>query len=130
MRIAHEIQRHVQSFRWKQGAQARGPFDERDALGEGVFDIQFDRLIGLLQTIEIEMPDAPTAGLLIHLHQGECGARHIFLADEGASEEGLAGAQIAGQRDDIPGPGDAGNAAGQRGRRRLVGQRQAPFGER
>src|SRR5581483_10972237 len=69
----------------KQGAETLRPFDQRYALGEGILDVELDRLLRVAQAVEIEMP-YPPAGALVDLHQGEGRARHLPFPDEGAGE--------------------------------------------
>src|SRR6185312_16237672 len=61
-----------------------------------------------LQPIAVEMPDRSSAEL-VGLHQGEGRARHLerlagARLQEGAREGGLAGAEIAPQRDHVADP--------------------------
>ena len=52
-----EIQRDLQPVRRQQRPQPLRPFDQGDALGEGILDIELDGLLGVLQAVEVEMPD-------------------------------------------------------------------------
>src|SRR5258708_29063037 len=76
------------------------PFDQHDALGQGVFPAQLEDLLGRLETIEVEVPKGALRRL-VNLDQGEGRAGHDQLvvagrgAQDGAGQRGLAAAEVA-----------------------------------
>ena len=77
-------------------------------LGRDVVEAELGELGRPGQPVEIGVHQRE-ARQLIGLHQGEGRARHFDrlvageMADQGAGESGLAGAEIAGQRDQVAG---------------------------
>src|SRR5690242_17685924 len=77
----------------QQPPQPLRPFDQHDALGQGIFPAELVDLFGRLQAIEIEMPKGAALSL-IDLEQGEGRAGHDQVgiagcrAQDGAGQRG------------------------------------------
>ena len=77
----------VEALRGQVGAEAFRPFDQRDALGEGVLCAQFEGVAGVGEAKEVKMIDRAVRDL-IDLDQGEGRARHFLAATTGVDEGG------------------------------------------
>src|SRR4029079_5834218 len=86
-------------------AQPIRPFHQHNAVRARLIETELDGLLRLLQAIKIEMPDR-TLICFISLHQCKSRARHFFThterAKEAACEGGLAAAETALQKDEVP----------------------------
>ena len=111
------------------GPGAVGPFDQRDQPLDILDQADVVELVGRADAVEIGMEHGP-ARCLVALQQGEGRARRLELrvlgelAQDGAGEQGLAGAEMAGERDDVAGLQDRGEIAGERDGRGLVGEHE------
>ena len=98
---------------------AVGPFQQRHGAVGHVLEAEFGELARPRQTVEIGMHQRKSRQL-VGLHQREGRARHLDrgvageLADERAGKCGLAGAEIAGQRDQVTGFDGCGDVHHQR----------------
>ena len=115
----------------QQSPQPLGPFDQRNGAAECVLDAEFDCVLGGFQPEQVEVPDRGIrlADGLVDLDKRERRARHLFVgarprSDEGASENRLAGAEIAAKGEDVAAPGDGRQPDRERFCRGLVRQRQ------
>ena len=107
---------------------AVGPFQEDHATLGDIREAEFGELGRPRQPVEIGMHHGKTRQL-VGLHQRERRARHFDgfiageMADERAGKGGLAGAEIAGQRDQVAGFDQRGDVEHQSMRCPLVGER-------
>ena len=108
-------------------AGAVGPFHHHHGAGN-VVDAELGELAQSGQTVEVGMHEGELRQV-IGLHQGEGRARHLDLrtagemGDHGAHQRGLAGAEAAGQRDEVAGRQQVREVDGETPRRVLVGER-------
>jgi cysteine desulfurase/selenocysteine lyase len=117
---------HVEPVGRQQGAEAIRPFDQRDAVGEGVFNAEFQGFIRTLEAVEVEMENRDRP-VLVGLEQGKGRAGDFFIAtarhtDEGAGKAGFAGAEIADQGEHVTLAADAGQSCGKLSGGRFIGQ--------
>lgn len=88
-----------------QRAQALRPFDERNAVGEGVLDTQLISVLRLLEPIKIEMPYRDSGNGVVNFDQGEGWAWDLpgtaKRADEGTGKGRLAAPQRPTQADHV-----------------------------
>ena len=126
-----ERERDVEPFRGRVDAGALWPFDENERVLGHFLPAESLELRVRLQAEEIGM-DQREALVLIDLHQGEGGARHLDRgiaqdrADQASGEGRLADAEPSGQGDEIAGADEACEVAGETRRLGLAGHHERP----
>src|SRR5690242_16387901 len=69
-------QAQIEAPRGERRAEPFRPFEENDAVDEGLLEAELEDLLGALQPVEVEMPD-DAARRLIGLDEREGRARHL-----------------------------------------------------
>ena len=118
--------RQIEPLGGQQRPQPLGPFDQTDAVVEGVLEAELIDRLGALDAVQIEMPQGE-AGEIIILHQGETGAGNLHpMACEGldhmARQGGFPGAEHAAEPDKITSPEQPGQPLGESSRGVEVGK--------
>ncbi len=125
------VKRDVEPFRGRVDAGALWPFDENERVLGHFLPAERLELGARLQAEEIGM-DQREALVLIDLHQGEGGARHLDRgiaqdrADQASGEGRLADAEPSGQGDEIAGTDEACEVAGETRRLGFAGHHDRP----
>ena len=125
--VAGDGEGNVEASGGKAIPGALRPFDQRDTSGQRLVEADLVDLVRSGQPVEVEMGDRQSRQR-IGLNQREGRARHLDArvvgdgADEGAGEGGLAGAEIAVERDHVAGGERRRHILGEGGGRRLVGE--------
>src|SRR6266487_6294834 len=124
-----EMKGDVEPIGRQQSVRAIGPFEQGGGALDRFFEAELDELARLGNPIEIGV-DQRKARQRVALDERERRARHFEplvlgeSANQRARERGLAGAEIAGERNEIAGGEDGGDIRGQPARRLLVRKHQ------
>ncbi len=134
--VRRRVEGDVEPIAGEAAAGPLRPFDEDERPVGRLLPTELRELGRLLDAEQVGVDDRELAAVLhralVDLEEGEGRARHLEIgladeiADEGAREGRLAGAEVAGQGDEIAGLDERGDVGGKRDRRRLVGDVDQP----
>ena len=108
LELGCERERDVEAVGRQKAGRAVRPFDQHHGAFRQVVEAELGKLCRTRQPVEVGMHQRKLRQV-VDLHQREGRARHLDrgiageIADERARERGLAGAEIAGKRDEIAG---------------------------
>ena len=108
LELGRERERDVEPVRRQKPRRAVRPFDQHDGVFRQVVEAEFGQLGGARQAVEVGMHHRKLRQI-VGLHQREGRARHLDglvareIADQRAREHGLAGAEVARERDEVAG---------------------------